>query len=312
MPVDAMMLLVSSSPPSFSCSTLPAYSHYSTFNQKRQSNLQIQMAPQHKAVHSNMNLTVGKPLRSCLRIQDVPSSSPALNKEVDNGINASKTIKKSVCFADSKGLSLALVKIMNEASDIPPILSSDVLRMITQDVVPHPSLSYKYVPSFDQPASNYIRFRERLEHQNVCLENIVVKDDLLVMGTLKVKNISFEKVVFIRTTFDQWKSFTDFPASFVQSFGSNLHKYDTFSFEFHMPTNRRIEQFEFSVCFRSDSTEFWDNNDNLNYRVQAEELREGAQSEARSFRNSYTSLNGNVDWSTFSYWKVGDDERPYW
>lgn len=45
---------------------------------------------------------------------------------------------------------------------------------------------------------------------NVSLENVIVKEnDSIVVGTVKVKNISFHKEVIVRTTWDDWKSQED-------------------------------------------------------------------------------------------------------
>lgn len=42
------------------------------------------------------------------------------------------------------------------------------------------------------------------------LENVIVKEnDSIVVGTVKVKNISFHKEVIVRTTWDDWKSQED-------------------------------------------------------------------------------------------------------
>ncbi|XP_071948227.1 protein phosphatase 1 regulatory subunit 3B-like [Antedon mediterranea] len=309
MPVESVLLLTSS-PTTLSCSS--PISTFSNANiNRKQVDLNIQMAPLSKTMQTSFESRTnsGPLLRSCLRGHDVPD---LLSLKKNKG---AATEGKRVRFA--QGLALTRVKVMSESSDTPPLLSPLVLEMITQDAVPQPSFTYKYVPCFDQPASNYLQFRKQLEHQNVCLENIVVKDSLIVMGTLKVKNISYEKKVFLRTTFDRWKSFTDFNATFVQSIGSSIHssesdKFDTFSFQFNVPTNQRIERFEFCVCYKCESGEFWDNNDGLNYRVKAEELGDCANTDENIGLNPYTSLDGNADWSSFSYWRIGEDERPYW
>lgn len=53
-------------------------------------------------------------------------------------------------------------------------------------------------------------FRQKLETNNVSLENVIVKEnDSIVVGTVKVKNVSFHKEVIVRTTWDDWKSQED-------------------------------------------------------------------------------------------------------
>ena len=39
----------------------------------------------------------------------------------------------------------------------------------------------------------------------------------LVFLSLRVLNISYEKTVFVRATFNGWKTFVDFPASYVET-----------------------------------------------------------------------------------------------
>lgn len=47
------------------------------------------------------------------------------------------------------------------------------------------------------------------------LENVIVKDeDSLVVGTIKVKNVGFEKEVVVRVTFDDWQSQQDIFCNF--------------------------------------------------------------------------------------------------
>lgn len=116
-----------------------------------------------------------------------------------------------------------------------------------------------YSLNFGQPAIDYFKFRQRLEENSMSLENVLL-NGFQINGTVKVKNISFEKKVFIRCSFNKWKDYQDYEASYVTSdffSGSNsmdspsgssysaafcgtnnvpVHKeYDTFRFEFKLP-----------------------------------------------------------------------------
>ncbi len=121
-----------------------------------------------------------------------------------------------------------------------------------------------YSLNFSQPSSNYYRFRKQLEESCVSLENVLLKG-FDINGTIKVKNINFEKYVFLRCSFDKWKTYEDFPASYVSydyyssssclinspasssvsaafyGIGSQSHyepkhkEYDTFRFGFMLP-----------------------------------------------------------------------------
>lgn len=52
--------------------------------------------------------------------------------------------------------------------------------------------------------------REKLDSQNVSLENVIVKEnESVVIGTVKVRNLSFQKEVIVRSTWDNWKTQQD-------------------------------------------------------------------------------------------------------
>lgn len=49
-----------------------------------------------------------------------------------------------------------------------------------------------------------------MDSLNVSLENVIVKEnDSIVVGTVKVRNLSFKKEVIVRTSWDDWKSQED-------------------------------------------------------------------------------------------------------
>jgi len=123
-----------------------------------------------------------------------------------------------------------------------------------------------YSLNFGQPAGDYFKFRQRLEENSVSLENVLL-NGFQINGTIKVKNISFEKKVFLRCSFNKWQDYEDYEASYVQSefynssnslsspsrssytaaFCGNAHyepnhkEYDTFRFEFKLPKHAESE-----------------------------------------------------------------------
>ena len=287
----------------------------------------------------------GMPLRSCIKPPPANCSSPiAIKEHVRNwtdtvpstsstspkfgvGMRGSPSIyrknglnhrngagdgrKKKVLFADACGLSLETVKYMDGPSDMPPKLRIHLLQEVIQNEEAKPTHPYTYVPDFEQPASNYLDFRDRLEKDTVCLENVLIKDNITVVGTVKVKNIAFEKSVIVRVTFDEWKTHKDIEASFVfpSQTCSSRDKYDTFSFTVDMPPNLSGRNFEFCICYTTNHQSFWDNNHGNNYKIITEKEKEFVKDEERV---SFQSLNGNHSWGQFSYWQAGQDERPYW
>lgn len=103
--------------------------------------------------------------------------------------------------------------------------------------------------------------RRKLEAKFVSLENVIIKEsESTVVGTVKVKNLSFHKEVFIRSTWDSWKSQTDTFCTYSQIVGATgaYVIYDTFSFKLTLPPHSR--NLEFCVCYRADTAEHWDSN----------------------------------------------------
>ncbi|GBP96184.1 Protein phosphatase 1 regulatory subunit 3C-B [Eumeta japonica] len=94
----------------------------------------------------------------------------------------------------------------------------EILEQITQGLVtPHPA--DQWTVDFKQPASDYL-FQESHRDNCVCLENVIVKDEeSIVVGTVKVKNISFEKEVIVRVTWDDWKSQQDIFCTYNKAYG---------------------------------------------------------------------------------------------
>lgn len=160
-----------------------------------------------------------------------------------------------------------------------------------------------YALNFAQPAADYLKFRNRINEKNVSLENVFL-NRFQLSGTIKVKNLSYNKQVFVRCSFNNWQSYQDFSAQYVANdcyttsqpssvtsspMSSSLsatfyalnkpdyqpiHKdFDTFRFEFQLPTNTNSNgsssnsTIQFCVCYKSDQTEYWDSNDGKNYEI---------------------------------------------
>ncbi|KAL0965695.1 hypothetical protein UPYG_G00284550 [Umbra pygmaea] len=186
-----------------------------------------------------------KPLRPCLKpyLMFQPSDPPQ-QTEPDEGNDRSK---RRVSFADNRGL--ALTKL--------------------------PDKEDRLVLDFTQPSSDYLLFRQRLETELVCLEHCMLKEKALA-GTVKVKNLSFEKSVKVRVTFDSWKSYTDHECQYVKDTYTGSDR-DTFSFEFSLPAELKPHKpVEFAICYEVHGKTYWDSNQGQNYRIVHSKLnREG-------------------------------------
>lgn len=198
---------------------------------------------------------------SCLRFQHphhVDHSDGAPRR------NASKKATKQVTFADHRGLPLTKVKVFSAFTD--PIDIPLNIQEMFSSVLSLKTEEDQLLLDFPQPSSDYLRFRQSLETNLVCLEHCVLKEKALA-GTIKVKNVSFEKSVKLRVTFDSWKSHTDIDCVYIKDTYPNAHS-DTFSFHVSLPDELKShERVEFAICYVVEGTEYWDSNHGNNYRI---------------------------------------------
>ncbi|XP_053669950.1 uncharacterized protein LOC128720310 [Anopheles nili] len=207
--------------------------------------------------------------------------------------------KKKVVFADDQGGQLTQVRVMREPSYMPPIWSLQFLAHVTQGMI-SPVPQEQWIVDFVQPASDYVRFRQKLDDRNVSLENVIIKEtEQLIVGTVKVKNLSYHKEVVIRSSCDSWKTHEDTFCTYSvvgNGAASAYLIFDTFSFKLTLPPKSR--RIEFCAAFKCDGVEYWDNNDGRNYSLTnriAPRENSGAfltSSSASAFNNSNGARNG--------------------
>lgn len=222
-----------------------------------------------------------KPQRPCIR---PPISTDSFNQtylffldefDNDDDIDVSPIKNKHVVFADSKGLSLANVRMFSdeeEQSDLALLPFLQGLGSLTED-------SYSCTVStccpgtqlklgFPQPSADFQAFRAKLEESMVILENCTITEQALY-GTIRVKNVCFQKEVHVRITFDSWHNFRDVPCTYVQKrFGGP--QTDIFEFDIAVPkvldAKRKIE-FCLKYLPGGQGQPFWDNNNGQNYSI---------------------------------------------
>ncbi|XP_012688893.1 protein phosphatase 1 regulatory subunit 3C-B isoform X2 [Clupea harengus] len=202
-----------------------------------------------------------KPLRPCI-------SSKAEVETTTVGWKSPKTKrKKSVVFADSKGKSLTAIHVFKEFEEDPLAdLQFELSDLENAIVGLKVAKERSMMLAFDQPAADYLDFRNRLKKNLVSLENCVLQDKSL-SGTIKVSNISFQKSVDLRITFDSWKNYTDIPCLYMNNVYGCLD-IDTFSFAIDLPSViPHDKSLEFCVCYKTLDQEYWDNNDGKNYKL---------------------------------------------
>nr|XP_020443354.1 protein phosphatase 1 regulatory subunit 3B isoform X2 [Monopterus albus] len=215
-------------------------------------------------VYRTPSKTCEPALNSCLRFQRsrcVDQTGPEDSRACSR--NAGRA-KKQVTFADHQGLSLTMVKTFSEFSD--PIGIPLNIQELLRPALCAAAEEDKLLLDFTQPSSDYLRFRQSLERNYVCLEHCVLKEKALA-GTVKVRNVSFEKSVKLRVTFDGWKSHTDVDCVYLKDAYPCSYS-DTFSFDVPLPEELRPHEcIEFAICYEVGGCEHWDSNQGSNYRI---------------------------------------------
>lgn len=182
---------------------------------------------------------------------------------------------KRVVFADSQGLSLTAVRVFSdeeEHADLDLLPSLPDLGSLTEDCYsctvstccPGTQLKLGFPP----PSADFQAFRAKLAESMVILENCSVNEQAL-KGTVRVRNISFQKDVRVRITFDSWQSHRDVPCTYLQKrFGGP----QTDIFEFYVDIPKVLDakrKIEFCLIYlpAGQSEPFWDNNNGQNYSI---------------------------------------------
>lgn len=245
---------------------------------------------QRKQLCPHVWVPILKPLRPCIR----PAASEQLSSDIlgqaylthplsgllddldDLDDDILIPIKnKHVVFADSKGLSLTAVRVFTdeeEQSDLDLLPSLQSLGGMTEDgyscTVSTCCPGTRLKLGFPQPSANFQAFRAKLAESMVILENCSITE-LALQGTVRVRNISFQKDVRVRITFDSWQSYRDVPCTYLQKrFGGP--QTDIFEFDITIPkvldAKRKIE-FCLSYVPEGQSNTFWDNNNGQNYSI---------------------------------------------
>ncbi|NXB02715.1 PPR3C phosphatase, partial [Cnemophilus loriae] len=202
-----------------------------------------------------------KPLRPCLHVKH---DSEAQQSDWNH---SPARAKKRVVFADSKGLSLTVIHTFSEFQESAAWdLQFDLLSIenVTSNLKLHEEKNFFL--GFPQPSADYLDFRNLLQKNLVCLESCTLQEKVL-SGTVKVKNVSFEKKVQVRITFDTWKTYKDVECVYMNNVYSDFEN-DTFSFTIDFPPAISSEEkIEFCISYQSGEHIFWDNNEGQNYKI---------------------------------------------
>ncbi|XP_051973324.1 protein phosphatase 1 regulatory subunit 3C-B [Xyrauchen texanus] len=177
--------------------------------------------------------------------------------------------KKHVVFADAKGLPLTSVRIFitdrlePEMEDLP----QPEERMKVRSSKQSGRLQLKL--GFPQTVAN----RQSLMENLVQLESCTVTERAL-SGTVRVRNLKFDKAVFVRITFNSWRSHQDIPCTYVREQHAALET-DVFAFNVSLPSELDPkERLEFFVVFQpgNGNLQLVDNNKGKNYQIYVENV----------------------------------------
>uniref|UniRef100_A0A8C6JZX0 Uncharacterized protein n=1 Tax=Melopsittacus undulatus TaxID=13146 RepID=A0A8C6JZX0_MELUD len=169
------------------------------------------------------------------------------------------TISRKVSFADAFGYDLVSVKEF-DTWEVP---NTSLNSSIEDEVFPQEE--YFFSQQFVLPASQE-ELLQKVREQKVLLESVVFLPGITCMnGIIRVLNVSFEKVVYVRMTLNNWLSYYDILAEFMpNSCGSET---DQFCFKISLvpPYQRDGAKVEFCIRYETSVGTFWANNDNKNY-----------------------------------------------
>ncbi|XP_028611762.1 protein phosphatase 1 regulatory subunit 3A isoform X2 [Grammomys surdaster] len=174
---------------------------------------------------------------------------------------------RRVSFADSLGFSLVSVKEF-DCWDLPSLstdfdLSGDVFH----------TDEYVLSPLFDLPSSKE-KLMEQLQVQKAVLESAEhLPGSTSVKGIIRVLNISFEKLVYVRMSLDDWQTHYDILAEYVPN--SCDGETDQFSFKISLvpPYQKDGGRVEFCIRYETSVGTFWSNNNGTNYILVCQKKR---------------------------------------
>ncbi|NWX06688.1 PPR3A phosphatase, partial [Caloenas nicobarica] len=171
------------------------------------------------------------------------------------------TIARKVSFADAFGFDLVSVKEF-DTWEVPNTGQNDEI----EDEV-FPQEEYYFSQLFTLPSSQE-ELLQKVREQKVLLESVVFLPGITCMnGIIRVLNVSFEKLVYVRMTLDNWLSYYDILAEFMPN--SCGDETDQFCFKISLvpPYQKDGTKVEFCIRYETSVGTFWANNDDKNYTL---------------------------------------------
>ncbi|XP_074725448.1 protein phosphatase 1 regulatory subunit 3A isoform X1 [Strix uralensis] len=195
-----------------------------------------------------------------LRFSPLPRRRNSASSEEEEA-DTPTTIARKVSFADAFGFDLVSVKEF-DTWEVPNTGQNDDI----EDQV-FPQEEYFFSQMFTLPASQE-ELLQKVREQKVLLESVVFLPGITCMnGIIRVLNVSFEKMVYVRMTLNNWLSYYDILAEFMpNSCGSET---DQFCFKLTLvpPYQQDGAKVEFCIRYETSVGTFWANNEDKNYTL---------------------------------------------
>ncbi|XP_017390530.1 protein phosphatase 1 regulatory subunit 3A [Cebus imitator] len=174
-------------------------------------------------------------------------------------LNTSSSGTRRVSFADSFGFNLVSVKEF-DCWELPS--ASTTFDLGTN--IFHTE-EYVLTPLFALPSSKE-DLMQQLQVQKAILESTEsLPGSTCIKGIIRVLNISFEKLVYVRMSLDDWQTHYDILAEYIPN--SCDGETDQFSFKISLvpPYQKDGSKVEFCIRYETSVGTFWSNNNGTNY-----------------------------------------------
>ncbi|XP_016378753.1 uncharacterized protein LOC107716730 [Sinocyclocheilus rhinocerous] len=234
-----------------------------------------------------------------------PKSSPIPRRRSSTSSDDSllpPSSSRRVSFADAFGLSLVSVKQFDTwgVTDPSGSLESDL----------NEDKEYYMVPLFTLPQTAE-ELALQVHKQKLELESLeLLSGTTTLRGIIRVLNICFDKMVYVRTSLDSWKSHFDLLAEYVP--GSNNGGMDCFSFKLTLvpPFGEEGTRVDFCLRYETSLGTFWANNNENNYSLFCcKKFKEKSQNESENRRKSCLKTT-SPDVSALTVAATNNEEFP--
>ncbi|KAL4234111.1 hypothetical protein ACF0H5_005764 [Mactra antiquata] len=173
--------------------------------------------------------------------------------------------KKMVRFADAMGLDLESIRHVIDAENPPKIPASAISDLKVGVEEARRDYGSRYLDlCFPQPCVSS-DFLAKVMANKVMLENCVIRG-MSITGVVRVANVGYHKCVRVRYSINDWITFYDVMASYVQNSCDGAT--DKFAFTIVAPAKVGPgSKISFAVSYTVNDKLYWDSNAGKNYDI---------------------------------------------